>query len=1524
MRSMWIRRLGLTVMTGVLAYASSGCAEERDPINRVQPNALPKSFFVGANLQDTSDDPEFYMRNTVVDVPYGAGQDGLFTASYAQPVNRVKWEVNESFLVARQTYERFQNSDGSGSRVTNNGQVVAMFKITSQFDIKRDYNSQTGEENNIINENTSDRPWQERQYIRVDWSQNMVTDGYEVDSLSQIGLYGGIKFDPLSYYVSDPQDPNAPVFEKETGYFDITSKAFATPQILDTPWGAFPACFFFGQHPVTNCDPTELTLRLSFRKVTDNDFEPSEWDGNKMDAFGWFYQDRYGYERNYGVTDQQWHHLAAKYNIWNRSHISSGDPSNAKPAEENELFAQCGVDVWRDGVGKPMTFKVNGAGEFVTDGKTGLPIKDPAGKTFSKASDAAIGSDANADADGNKTADQCEFKDASGGLLHQGSRCDTLSHRCTLPLHERTIKSIPWYYAPGSAPDLFASTARALNQWNVSVKRAALIGQVVEGTRVSAPPSFAIEADLSEAALGADHDDAMKQSADTGKYVAPKYTDVFVLCHSPVDPTDNPVCGKADTVARIGDLRYNSVNILTNPQTPSPWGIMVDADDPVTGEKVITSVNEWGHVLDIASQGTEDLLRWINGEISDTDITSGGYMLDWMKATKGGASQHQPATLSSSEIKSRLQSIQNPKVLATGNMNVAAMTSQQFQQALSGQMKTAQQQLGPSLDNTFEGNRQALIGSKYETMLATPEMVQAAGFDPSTPTAGNDSVLARASTLRGMNPEMNRWMRRLKNAAAKRTNLCNVEQPEPDSLVGMARLAQKLYPVPDKKSSAACQYDTNIKQSDYAACKFKRDASLHQWIREQFHISVILHEMGHSMGLRHNFTGTWDSLNYHTQYWQLRTRNGAEKACQTVDADNGQDRNGDGKHDVYDAYPYVSHQNGADCAGPRWADPVSEQETNGLIWKWGSSTVMDYPGDQTQDMNDLGKYDKAAMRFGYANVVDVDSRVSALQKSNQGQFNLGRLDGFGGIPGPLDFTTVSGSQGGLHYSAFQDTFKVLGTCTAAKDPNDPLSAQCTGAPLEYVSVYDMKDQGPGDRDARFAIAPDGKVRHPYMFGSDEYADFGNMPVFRFDSGADAYEQQQFVMSTYENRYIFDNFRRNRLTFHTGAVVGRVQDRYFDKMTSSTKALGLYLNLFPNQADQDFFKTSVGVMLPHVLASSESFSTFIRILTRPEPGTYYGDDTVPGGVYASVPEFPAATAKPLFNVAVGAGEGRFLHNDYDYSKGYNWGEYQKQVGSYYEKVFTVIYLTEAYNHFIQNSKQDFIDSRILNINYSTLYGEQMRRVFANLMQDNPMTLGPYVTTAAGASSANSIARIQYMPWDKFDSASSVSYPAGATVLNPLVGWQEQFPALLYGFYYGGTTLSMDWVQQMRVFSQGGVDSISIAPSEQVHYTDPLTGTQYIARNFGTETVAGVNTARGSGHRMLQYAKEIAMKSYQFTLDGNGDPVWMVDATTHKPLCKATLSADDCKLAETTVRRYSSNIDTLRDLAGYFGYGPLNRE
>src|SRR4029079_13090759 len=84
--------------------AAAGCAAERPSINRVQPDALAKSFFVGADLKSTTDDPEFYKRGRMGDGGYGAGEVGVFTSTSGQPVSRVSFEITEDALNARLAY----------------------------------------------------------------------------------------------------------------------------------------------------------------------------------------------------------------------------------------------------------------------------------------------------------------------------------------------------------------------------------------------------------------------------------------------------------------------------------------------------------------------------------------------------------------------------------------------------------------------------------------------------------------------------------------------------------------------------------------------------------------------------------------------------------------------------------------------------------------------------------------------------------------------------------------------------------------------------------------------------------------------------------------------------------------------------------------------------------------------------------------------------------------------------------------------------------------------------------------------------------------------------------------------------------------------------------------------------------------------------------------------------------------------------------------------------------------------------
>ena len=131
----------------------------------------------------------------------------------------------------------FIGTDGKGNGPSSkDGQIAYVFRIVNQFDIRRAYNPATGEELNVIEENSSDRPWAQRNYVRVDFSKNLNTSAYELDSLALTGMIqGGIDYEAVGYNFTDPADPNAPQYDIENGYFDVTDVVLAKPQMVTLP-----------------------------------------------------------------------------------------------------------------------------------------------------------------------------------------------------------------------------------------------------------------------------------------------------------------------------------------------------------------------------------------------------------------------------------------------------------------------------------------------------------------------------------------------------------------------------------------------------------------------------------------------------------------------------------------------------------------------------------------------------------------------------------------------------------------------------------------------------------------------------------------------------------------------------------------------------------------------------------------------------------------------------------------------------------------------------------------------------------------------------------------------------------------------------------------------------------------------------------------------------------------------------------------------------------------------------------------
>ncbi|MEZ4225416.1 MAG: zinc-dependent metalloprotease [Polyangiaceae bacterium] len=1405
-----------------LALVTSGCAEERAAINKVQADALEKSFFVGA-LADPSDDPEFYFRSTVVDVAAGAGADGLFTNSDAQPVSRVRWEITEDLLLARLSYERIDDTDGKGVRRTPDGQIVAAYRIESHFDIKKDYNPSTGEELNVIVENDEDRRWYERAFFRVDWSRNLVTDAYELDALSQLGIYYGVKWDPIAYYVNDPAHPHAPVFDKKRGYFDVTHKVWASPEVLEDEWGTYPACWLYGRFPSENCNPSEITLRQAFLRVEDTDYEPLEYDGTKMDQFGVFTVDRFGYDRSYGVVDDKWRRFATRWNLFSASH---------------------------------------------TEDKCNTEATTP------------LGADPNRDDNGNGTADECE-------VVGFGSRCDAVRGQCTIPYRGRPVRTIVWHTNREFPDELFEGTQAAFEAWSNAMRVGVIAARLAECRRTG---EANCEGTLGWPASWAD--DWAPPVGDASPAEVPK---VFVLCHNPVSAEkgdDLALCGEAGTSPRIGDLRYNLVNVIQDPQLMSPWGIMMDAEDPLTGEKIAGSVSQWGAVLDRAAASLADILALLNGEIDPEAFITGQDVSFWVQQNQpGGVADHGPA-MSKAELQQR-RAAYDPKVLTPW---VAGLPKQKPNLPPAARRKAREEalsklgRLGPG-NAALSARLGKLRGSAVESRMVSPELAQAVGADPTAPVGA--SVIERASPVGRLNPNQRRARLRARRLADVRRHACRYEAAEPDHLIGMARAAAKLFPKPDPADKAA-------------VAEHRKAVEL--WARQEYSRGVMSHEIGHSVGLRHNFAASFDALNYAAEYWQLRTKDGTvTTAC------------ADGTTD------------GANCIGPRWRDPISDAEIDGNIGRYSTSSVMDYPGDQNQDMVLPGKYDRAAARFIYGGVVDVWAKSGvSVSGSGGGQSEAYLLSAFTTSPGLFGvyyFPKVDPAAGYefIHYSDYQQRFGLISGCTS--DAQAPLGTRCVERAMDVVDYRDMQDFASDPDYAGYswavnakAIDGSGRVRRGYLFSSDEYADTGNVPAFSSDAGADAYEQIRFLESAYENRYLLDSFRRNRVEFNSYDTMSRVQYRYLDKiqLIAKTFAFGAVLDGDPSAPSAEFLQD--GLYGSHALGATVALDLFARIMTRPEPGYYCPAEFCGAGQPPGVTtDLYNADPVPLpdvflYDFRMPLGTGRYLHNDYDYSQGYWWGDYQSQVGSYYDKIWATYYLAEAFDTFIASSKEDFVDSRYKNVSFATVFPEQVRRLYTNVLTGDLDVYAPHATAASSATETP-LGTLAYPTWSALGDLGT--RPAGAFLVDPNNGWNEQLYAMVWGAAFFPTNWSSRWAHEAK---------IAVLPAEMpdwpanevVAFSYPPTGLTYRARSYGLETLYGKTVDRGVGARMLHWANHLLTLAYVVDRDTNGAPILGPDGrptltldTNGNPQLDPNNSA-----AVSALGQYVDFIDMMRQVTATF--------
>ncbi|MBI5532709.1 MAG: hypothetical protein HY898_08350 [Deltaproteobacteria bacterium] len=1474
---------GLGLLVGI---ATLGCAQERDPINRVQPDALKKSFFLGEDLQSTADDPVFLTRGYNVQNSFDQGTLFIGTSTGE---DRIRWEVTEGMLIARKAYSLAPGRDNKGVPGGEaNGTVVAAYKILTHFDVRRAYNPQTGEEMNVVDENTSDRPWYQREYFRVDWSTNQVANPMDLDTL--IGRwFGDPKITPMSYYVNDPNSEEAPFFDEKDGYFDVTNRFWVEPGKFYFDWGTIPACMLIGLTTGSNvhdCNAQEVHVRLSFWKVNSrhDDYEPMENTYAPQDIINNFGGSgdallvQYGapiqeYDPQYGYLDKGLHGLVARINIWEQSHTDIECDSNA--------------DVLK------------------ADGTPGT--------------------------DG--TADQCAGYQGTSW----GSQCDLFKRKCTIPYRDRQIKTVGWWVNK-EMPDIVQDTLDesgnpVLNElgnpdrgavedvvytWNqlftasVAWARATECRRTGDGDRGKCYENF----------FNLKDGKPDKVMVSYGNWLIDDPIDktpVYTLCHNPVRGYDmHDVCGDTGFKARLGDQR--KFFLIDYPMaTNAPFGGVTHlGPDPVSGELIggtSTSVH-----IGLRAQRFLDMLFVEMGYLTLEELLAGGSAEKYAQLYDV---RKQEKALTPEEITRRISLVDKKQLAVSGGLKSTGAGP------LPGQVKafvSAQKSMttGPSLLGA-----QALHNDQMMTPLRNAGLdhdlvdsrwLVGLNIDPSS--AVDDSVLEQASPLRNMDTAKIEQMRAFMQKRLADAGVCFT--PVQDG-AGIGQI-----------NNAPLVNYFKTKYAGLGSTEEKIEAIKKEVYRETFK-GVILHEMGHGVGMRHQFSSSWDSLNYAPQYWQLRTNEGAATvSCGGKPRDTSQPDS---------------------CLGPRYFDPHTQdekgwgEEPHPAIEYYGNTSTMEYQNENFSETLGLGTWDyhmtKAAY-FGVLETMDTEVMNRDTQKAMAPKHlsHLADADYTFTPPEPGDPTEQIWTEPFMHSTHYTNVFRLAKPFDPARDcrpasPEEKLVGKwrlihgkvCQPMPRDHARWADfLSDWNNEVNDANspdpmlawhtradLPNGPNDVVRWPYKIGESYSPAWIHTNMM--DAGADPYEIAVNSIAEFNSAYPFRYFRRGNRDASTGGIPSIAAERLFEVLRSyhwSAANRGLYWLSLGAQY-YDLFVQSDDWSRPAALSNLEIFRALLSYTLTPQPGDFklMADNSF------GVPLYDA-TAKPAGDAdfTVKIIDGRYIDEAYNTtaSAGGSWDfeRWWTRAGFYTEKSFSFLTLCDSRPTLATISRDNYLDGREPKLNFRSDMPQAFDRVLGALLAEDWASLAPYVMNTAPGTAAVPI------QLNVEDITKPVERPAGAKILYPNVGYLQQLYSAVFSMLYARENTDMTLVHKMRIWVDGVEGDISDAafpaPKDQLKFYDPGSGFTYIGRRFGNEQIDGRAVERGISSRVLQRANDLVIQAYVVQLDTNNQPV--LDETGKPTL---VLDADGQPQVKDGARRaqlsrYVGLIDSIRQLGHWLGQGP----
>ncbi len=568
--------------------------------------------------------------------------------------------------------------------------------------------------------------------------------------------------------------------------------------------------------------------------------------------------------------------------------------------------------------------------------------------------------------------------------------------------------------------------------------------------------------------------------------------------------------------------------------------------------------------------------------------------------------------------------------------------------------------------------------------------------------------------------------------------------------------------------------------------------------------TVAMHEVGHNVGLRHNFESSTDALNYFPGYWDLKGRA----------TNNG-----------WEAYDL-------------WEGETNNQTINRMR-EFQQTSIMEYTGAFNARFQGLGAYDRGAILYGYGGLVEVFENPPAvsdwegfLAEPSDSDPDLYGLNGR--REQPLAFALRK-----VHHTNYPDVFGSVDNITArrivdAEDVAD-LNKPCT----KHDNPYDSSVCGAAGSFCQpfpsgfYCTKPD-MVEVPLRFCSDEY-NWSSPTCQTHDEGTDSFEIVRNLIEDYEAYWPFRAYQRDNDLFspstgYWGRVMYDMQAlrKHFEHWANNLARYN-HNNWWEEQYGQAWH-LDINGGLGDTLAAKALFEHMANIFGRPNDG-YYGFNEQ-RQVYEPYVDNGRNTYVNVFQVREDVGA-RPMYPAYDFS-GYLYTP--ARAGTFYDRLAALMMMTYPRMIFIRGVDTTY-DLRRFRLNFGTVWPQRMHNLLTGLVTSDPNLFG-WCIEHDGVSPTNGgngdPQGVKPRMW--FGSKTQLdAHYANCTPLNPEPQYdfpttQYRIPAVaaIYGMAWMSGTYDRSFIDRSRLWLEGDGSDITVPPGfATIDYTDPYSGKKYIA-------------------------------------------------------------------------------------------------